>query len=424
MARAYVVTEGRIEAPPVVVVDFGVDRGRGLVASWGIAKGEVIFTEKALVGAQVPDGCPSSSTSRCTGYKVRACQQCFRSLEPGSCLVPNGHDSTPTTTCSSIPLPHLWPVMEYSSDKTVSLEDHLVEDTISRQVTCTNCHIWFCTRWCAKSYQETTGNCCQSTQAVASAIKALACGDGDDDDNQDGRHIDPVYALTTRMFAMQQQQSTNGQSLFDDLCGDANDITALQLGDYCPHTYTFSLAKGYDPVCQALALQERSSLEEFHRLAAVAQRNGILVTTKSPFREYYGAVLRNTGGRGSTRQQQVVSEIAQILGAPDGKLTREMDDIVEEKCAVKMAGLFTLTAIMNHSCDPNAEIRGSEYNDCHIDIAAKKRIEKGDEITISYLDLGPGDAATSNSTIARNRRRRHLGSKYLFVCQCARCSSK
>lgn len=88
------------------------------------------------------------------------------------------------------------------------------------------------------------------------------------------------------------------------------------------------------------------------------------------------------------------------------------------QCVVEMGGIFTLTARMNHSCDPNAEIRGQEYVDCNIDVVAKQEIEKGEEICISYINLGSNP---SYSASARNRRQRQLTSRYLFHCQCSRC---
>lgn len=96
----------------------------------------------------------------------------------------------------------------------------------------------------------------------------------------------------------------------------------------------------------------------------------------------------------------------------------KMSSLKMAKCVVKMGGIFTLTAFMNHSCDPNAEIRGQEYVDCNIDIVAKEAICRGEEICISYLNLG---ANPSNSAGARNRRRKELSSRYLFHCQCSRC---
>ena len=74
--------------------------------------------------------------------------------------------------------------------------------------------------------------------------------------------------------------------------------------------------------------------------------------------------------------------------------------------------------MMNHCCDPCAEIRSQEYVDCNIDVVAKRDIKAGEEITISYINLG---SSPSNSIVARNRRRRDLESKYLFHCRCSKC---
>jgi SET domain-containing protein len=85
-----------------------------------------------------------------------------------------------------------------------------------------------------------------------------------------------------------------------------------------------------------------------------------------------------------------------------------------------MGGIFTLAAMINHSCDPCAEIRGYEYVDCNIDVVAKRSIKKGEEITISYLGVQP----SSTSAILRNRRQRELESRYLFICTCSCCKEQ
>jgi mitochondrial import receptor subunit TOM20 len=90
-----------------------------------------------------------------------------------------------------------------------------------------------------------------------------------------------------------------------------------------------------------------------------------------------------------------------------------------KKCVPQICGVFTLTAFINHSCDPLAEVRGGEYTDSRIDIVAKRAIQKGQEISISYINLMGTDSI--NTSIARNRRRKQLESKYLFNCNCNRC---
>jgi hypothetical protein len=356
MDLAYVATEGRILRPPVAAVDLRNGKGRCLIASRFISKGEIIYTERALVGAQIPDFCGTCNDARLkkkeskTAHNVRACQHCFRSLEPGSSLFPpsanrreDAHNSQPT-----IPLAHLWPVVEYQDYKDAALgplagepSENLLEDAKSRRVTCLRCRTIFCSKYCAKSYMATTGNCCQSNDAINGAIHGLVCNQAENSGNQDDSAvniIDPVYALAARMFCVlvHRHRSGNSLTLFDELCGVADDTAPLRLGDYYKDTDGYSLSNGYHLVSEALSLTEDErqgplSLVTFHKLAAKAQRNGILLTTKSPFREYYGAVIRNTGGRGSARQQELVSEIARVLGSPDGKLSRDMDELVEKK---------------------------------------------------------------------------------------------
>jgi hypothetical protein len=84
------------------------------------------------------------------------------------------------------------------------------------------------------------------------------------------------------------------------------------------------------------------------------------------------------------------------------------------QCCVPIVGLFTLIARINHSCDPNAEVRSQEYTDCHVDLVAKRPIEPGEEITISYI----------RESTAKVKRLRALESKYLFACDCSKCAKK
>ena len=438
---------GQILKPPVRVLDrSSQNKGNVLVATQDIPKGSVIFTEKALEAIQVP------STSSPDLYEVRGCQNCFQSLEPASCM-----------SSESIPFSELWPVPEY--DGTLSQECfvsaaaavesekpiRMLLHAKSRRVTCPTCGVIFCNRYCAMTHFQRFGDCCKCRRAIEGLIDVMVRSEskrlfeGDDDDNEDCAsfvEIDPVLVLATRMFLAQVQQHradspASNISLFDGLCGEAGDMRALGY-EASPESTSDDtensdnnlqpLQHEYEAIAKAVELTESErdndwmfSLQEFHKLVAVAQRNSIALTTGSPFRTYYQAMLRKTGGRGSSRQQKVVSDVARLLGSQDGKLTRDMDRIVEEKCVVKMGGIFTLTAFMNHSCDPNAEIRGQEYVDCNVDIVAKEEIRTGEEICISYLNLG---ANPSYSVAARNRRQRQLRSRYMFHCQCSRCTER
>jgi len=465
---------GQILKPPVQILDRSHENeGNILIATKRVPKGQVIFTEKALEGIQLPT--PSSTTTTTTGnnlYAVRACQNCFKSLEPASCL-----------SSKEIPFSELWPVPEYESeiDNPLSEPQDCVSIEVessdagtkkknnkfslhakSGRITCRDCGAIFCNRYCAKQHLETIGDCCRCTRAIEALVRVVTSSererlspildDGDDEDRKEEDDfasfvkIDPVLVLATRMFLAQVQLYRKGNrdgndelsggsavdALFYGLCGEANDIQALGFGVASTEANKDTdnprlppLQEEYDAIADEIELEmsERESdgpfpLRQFHKMVAIGQRNSISLTTGSPFRTYYQAMIRKTGGRGSSLQQQVVADVARLLGSKDGKLSRDMDRMVEEKCVVKMGGIFTLTARMNHSCKPNAEIRGQEYVDCNIDVVAKEDIHKGEEICISYLNLGN---IPSNSASARNRRRRELGARYLFHCECPRC---
>ena len=217
-----------------------------------------------------------------------------------------------------------------------------------------------------------------------------------------GVEIDPVIILATRMFIAQVQQYRNtnsyntehnnnsnttsslslsllSSSLFDSLCGEVDDIHSFSL-DTCSEVsdeeklVVLPFQKEYEIITNAIELthQERSimttmnnsndnddsndkslllllfSLQSFYKIISIAQRNSISLSTQSPFRTYYQEMIRKSGGRGSDRQQNIVSKIATILGSNDGKLTRNMDKIVEEKVRyVKKKKLLLLLLLWN-----------------------------------------------------------------------------
>ena len=254
----------------------------------------------------------------------------------------------------------------------------------SGRMACHECGAIFCSHSCANSHRKIMGNCCICTRAIQGLIHASCCcrdkgadvdvdlknssdeggsvqNEEEQQQQEDGEQceprttvdIDPVIVLAARMFIAQVQlyrTNNNGAgstNLFHGLCGEEDDIPLLRLGSIDidddetigEDTYTYALKNEYEAIAHAIGLteSERSSknspfsLRRFHRMAAVAQRNAISLTTGSPFQTYYQAMIRNTGGRGSSRQKQVVSELARVLGSGDGTLSREMDRIVEEK---------------------------------------------------------------------------------------------
>jgi hypothetical protein len=320
--RAYYLTNNSIESPPVTVMDLSNENmGHILVATKTIEKGDVIFTEKSLISAQQPRG----------SVNIRACQMCFKSLEPGSCL-------SKDSIHKSIPLINLWPIQEISCDqryfKTLQSYENLSEDISSGVVVCKQCDSLFCCKNCSLDFQREMGSCCLYTRAVNGSVKALCTLDDEDGNVAD---IDLVYVLSSRMFCMLVHRYRSGLSIdiFDSNCGQSEDVNRLKLGN-CDKHGLYSMSVGYEVIRKAfsLTLEEQEgalSIDLYHKLSAIAQRNGIHLCTLSPFRGYYQAMLRYTGGRGSSRQKEVSRDIAKILGASDGKISKEMDRIIEDK---------------------------------------------------------------------------------------------
>ncbi|KAH9251709.1 hypothetical protein BASA81_010379 [Batrachochytrium salamandrivorans] len=78
----------------------------------------------------------------------------------------------------------------------------------------------------------------------------------------------------------------------------------------------------------------------------------------------------------------------------------------EEACG---AGIFTLCCVLNHSCEPNAEIV-FESGTNQATVRATKPIAVGEEVYISYVDSEDG-------LQDRQEQLRDYG----FVCECGRC---
>ena len=408
-------------------------KGNILIATRPIKRGEVIFTEQAADAAQALVARPKcvSGESIARRHEVRACQNCFKSLEESSSLSKD----------SVIPHANLWPNFETS------------------MVYCKTCDTSFCCQRCADIFLGKIGNCCLYCSVLDAMREGMSYNAFDSrlrERTEEVQEVDAILVLATRMFvaAFNNHRGLKHDHLFGGMCGDAGDINSLEIGH---PTYgsseegdSYSLRNGYVKIVKVLELTDEEiagplSLSYFHTLAALAARNSIGFTTQSPFRSYYRALLRETGGRDTARHQIAMSELASVLGSKDGVLTRNMDRMIEEKVrltitlplfgrnlkqpddnchpclkvAAEVGGIFTLAARMNHSCDPCAKIVGQEYVDCNIDCIALRQIKEGEEITISYLNLGSNP---SYSVVAKDKRCRELRARYLFDCTCDKCA--
>lgn len=369
---------GRISRPNVAVVDME-SRGHGLVAVSRIPKGSVIFTEKAAVA------CPISNS------RVRACQNCFRSLEPASSL----------SNCrgDGLPLQHLWPIPEFSFPN-AEIDSSFVYD-IHGRCQCRHCQTYFCSKHCQSDFMKRYASCCTllaATNEAESSDEALA------------------VRIFTESLVECRRTGKLGCSFVTGLCGDSADLTALEIG-IMTKDQTYTLKVLYDKLVAVLNLtvdeQDALPLDYLERLVAVVARNGVNISTKSPFATYYSSLI-HTVGRGSDRHNDMKLQLARSLGSE--QLERGMDRLVNQKVRVDVAALFPLLARINHSCDPNAQVHGESFTDCHLDLIAMRDIVEGEEISISYLPFGPGYG--QKNVI---RRRHELQAKYLFHCECTRC---
>jgi SET and MYND domain-containing protein 5 len=77
------------------------------------------------------------------------------------------------------------------------------------------------------------------------------------------------------------------------------------------------------------------------------------------------------------------------------------------------AGLYSLQSKINHSCEPNAEIKFPHSNHV-LAVTATKPIAAGEEVSISYL-------SECDLERSRHSRQKTLKENYLFVCECPLC---
>jgi SET domain len=470
---------GRARNRTVRIADVA-HKGRGLVATAHLPRGTVLYTERAAVACQVVapatganaqphrkrqgsigDGGAGNGegvSDDCDGvndslYDVRACQQCFRSLEP--CL-------------DGLPHPELWPVVGsvvvQSCSSSAAGRDWPLQ--------CPDCGSWFCSMACHRQHLEQYGSCCDLRQATR--LLLINPNIGEDVDLS----AEPAIALAVGMLrhclqhyrqrcafraTSDENSDDSSQSALDatmlrGLCGDPADVTPLELGFpvLTPKTselpelsHDNRLDRGLEeeengevnsmqqscfqsppipPMTleplhkQLVQLWSISPIEAsvvnvrlFHQLAAMAARNGVGMSPLSPFATYYQALIRHAGGRGTEAHANVVDHVAKAVShGTTTCLERGMDRRVQDKVSPRLVAIFPLTSRINHDCEPNAELVTS-FVDCHVDVQLIRDVHVGEEITINYV----GRFGGRNKSL--ECRRTELRRRYLFVCRCRLC---
>jgi hypothetical protein len=432
---------------PIQIVDYeDTNRGRGLVATRFIAKGEIIYTERPITATQTM--LPTTSSSH-DGEPVKACQTCFRSLEAWTKLTTKiqkgdaGAGDLLGLSNDVFPFPELWPVLPLEFNmynvQEVNSSPAIRTDRYGR-IQCSNCDALFCSRACYSTKIDQYGSCCIETNVRKELPGLLRETDVDDGDHE---VVQAPVILAASMFLqllhccrMHVKSDVDGH-FFHRVCGSDDDLCPLELGkrvtsDVTMNVATYTLQPLYDYIMLDLidATEDEKHtlpLSLLHSLASKAARNGVGLTTQSPFKAYYAGLLRKTnyGGRCSETHHRHLQQLAVSLGVE--KFRRGMDRDIEALVAPEIVGLFPLTTHCNHSCTPNAQIRSQEFADALIDVVATCDINFGEEVCISYIDLGgAGWGCGGSDEGGRNRRsrfqrRKELQARYMFQCECTAC---
>lgn len=101
------------------------------------------------------------------------------------------------------------------------------------------------------------------------------------------------------------------------------------------------------------------------------------------------------------------------------RLDREIHSycfLVNYKCfrSYSLMGVFPIINRINHSCDPNCSVHWNNVTNKE-ELYIMKRLEVGEELTISYVDM-----ITHAAT--KMERREYLEKHFGFPCDCALCS--
>ena len=270
---------------------------------------------------------------------------------------------------TNLPDPHLWPTTMNTT------QTH-------------ECGSLFCSPRCQNQHAEVFGSCCRLRKCLTVVPKS------------EEAVVILQLAIVVFVAAVHKYRTTDNAGelgpIIDNLCGSSRDVGPLELDEALDVIY-IDLVRILDLSADEQAVMSRN---RFASYIAIVARNSFEGHTKSPFDSYYSYLT-----------QPARSRLAMVLGG--GTLTRQINRLIQDTVVVPVAAIFGLTARINHSCDPNVDAQSQNYMDCHIDIIARRDLEVGEELLISY-------SADIKSTA---RRRRLLQAKYLFWCECSRCNA-
>ena len=110
---------------------------------------------------------------------------------------------------------------------------------------------------------------------------------------------------------------------------------------------------------------------------------------------------------------ETCDQLEEVIAEHSGEFTR-----------VEGSGLYFMHSKLNHSCDPNAEVR-FETGDNRLTIWSLRDIEQGEEVCIGYLDFEHEcrhEGCECDDAVDVQDRQSLLKKFYHFECMCEICS--
>jgi SET domain-containing protein len=110
-------------------------------------------------------------------------------------------------------------------------------------------------------------------------------------------------------------------------------------------------------------------------------------------------------GRDSEERHRRVHQLlvkAGIKAGEEGKMGREQARLLQQYYRSESGCLFRLLSMLNHSCEPNAEVR-CDFTTPELELVLTEDVREGEELVIKYGKTGG------------------LKGRYGFECKCRRC---
>jgi len=361
----------------VKVID--VKKNRSLVAKRSFVVDDVLFKEQPLVSAQFAWN---------KFYRYKACDYCMQPLETAEENVRRLAED------SSINLPYI------KENCATNKENHCA---------CNQCGIEYCSNACRNlALDRFHASLCVGLQNNPSHPMNILM------DVWKQVHLPPettTIEIILKLIAT-IKQAENKEEILHKLNNFESDLFNQQ----SPHKL---LSEKYFIELESL---RELTLEVFRQQLYVKECEPWL--SEQGFRRMFSLIGRNSQGIGTSPLSVWVEncdDMTEIDKSEHKKLDKFIDNIYEQLSKTSEsflnsegAGLYELQSMINHSCEPNAEIK-FKNNSSTLTLVALKEIKFGEEIYISYLD----GCELSRS---RHSRQKVLKENYLFACECERCN--